>query len=523
MGGVQSRLKTLRLALKALLQIDKQFQELLERAKQPPGLPVPNPSKSYWLEDPPFPELVDIQSPELPDHADIVIIGSGITGAAVARSVLRECERKGESRRIVVLEARTLCSGATGRNGGHMKSSPHELFVRLKDRYGPERAAALTRFQLSHVEVLTKLCENEGWDLAECRKVETVDLYLDTEDRDKAFGEVRELSQWIPELEIEMHNAVEAQKKFEVNRFIVGAISYTAGALWPYRLVVSAWKDLLAKYAGSLSIETGTAVTDINPSSNGVSAYSVLTTRGSISCNHVVHATNGFAGQFIPGLRSKMSGFQAHMSAQRPGRQFPEYNGSRSWSVVYGKAYDYVTQRPTVDGVPGDIMLGGGFDRGKDQGMNVIGRWDDSEEGFDALTINHIGNIFPTVFSPHWGEDQVGGRMKKVWSGIVCMTGDFLPFVGRLNPKLTERQPNHCETTGGVSAGEWVAAGYCGDGMVWAWLSGTALGAMIMGSEKEVSAEGPGGKVEDWFPHELMPTLSRVKKADLANMAEYLL
>lgn len=212
MGGVLSKLKTLSLAIKALLQANKQFKDLLERASQPPGLPVPNPSQSYWLEDPPFPELVDIRSPALPDHADIVIIGSGITGAAVARSVLQECEHNGETRKIVVLEARTLCSGATGRNGGHMKSSPHELFARTKGRLGPERAAALARFQLAHVKVLTELCRAEGWDIAECREVETADLYLSEEDRDLAFAEVRELLKWVPEWEVETYDATAAQK-----------------------------------------------------------------------------------------------------------------------------------------------------------------------------------------------------------------------------------------------------------------------------------------------------------------------
>lgn len=209
------------------------------------------------------------------------------------------------------------------------------------------------------------------------------------------------------------------------------------------------------------------------------------------------------------------------MSAQRPGQQFPDYNGSRSWSVVYGRAYDYVTQRPTVGGVPGDLMLGGGFDRGRDQGMDVIGRWDDSSEAFDALTINHITNIFPTVFSPRWGHDQEDGRIKRVWTGIVCLTGDFLPFVGRLDPKLTQRQLEDGRPNEGNTGGEWIAAGYCGDGMVWAWLSGTALGTMIMGSDKDELPEipgRPGGRVEDWFPKELSPTLERVKNADLSNL-----
>lgn len=215
MGAVHSKLKTLSLAVKALLMVNKQFQEVLERVKQPPGLPVRNPSPSYWLEDPPHPELVEMQSPELPGRADIVIVGSGITGAAVARSVLQTGAVQGDGkqgRRVVVLEARTLCSGATGRNGGHIKSSPQELFARLKGSLGPERAAAVTRFQLAHVKVLTELCRAEGWDAAECREVETVDLFLNAEDRDHVFEQVRDLRDWVPELEIETYDAAAAQK-----------------------------------------------------------------------------------------------------------------------------------------------------------------------------------------------------------------------------------------------------------------------------------------------------------------------
>src|SRR4051812_44305680 len=133
MAGAVKGVKTIVGVIRVLV-VD--YKNLLDRANVSPGLPVANPTVAFWQEDPPFPELVNIQSEKLPDKADIVIIGSGITAAAIARTVLHESHRTGETRRVVVCEARTLCSGATGRNGGHIKASPHELFGRYRTQMG---------------------------------------------------------------------------------------------------------------------------------------------------------------------------------------------------------------------------------------------------------------------------------------------------------------------------------------------------------------------------------------------------
>jgi hypothetical protein len=78
----------------------------------PPTLPRANPTISAW-QDPPD-VIADIRSTnELPGSADIVVIGSGISGASVAFDLLT---RDG-SLKMVMLEARQACSGATGRNG----------------------------------------------------------------------------------------------------------------------------------------------------------------------------------------------------------------------------------------------------------------------------------------------------------------------------------------------------------------------------------------------------------------------
>lgn len=76
-----------------------------------PILPNPHPTKSYWQDPPAW--LADYQSSPMLPEADYVVVGSGISGASIAYKLL---SRHPEAR-VVMLEARQFCSGATGRNG----------------------------------------------------------------------------------------------------------------------------------------------------------------------------------------------------------------------------------------------------------------------------------------------------------------------------------------------------------------------------------------------------------------------
>lgn len=109
MGAVVSRVKVLAIAVKQVLQLSQAYERLLKRIETSPGLPVENATLPFWLDVPsPIANHLD----ELPAQADVVIIGSGITGASVARTLLHN---SGGTLKVVMLEAREACSGATGR------------------------------------------------------------------------------------------------------------------------------------------------------------------------------------------------------------------------------------------------------------------------------------------------------------------------------------------------------------------------------------------------------------------------
>lgn len=75
--------------------------------------PVPDSVTPFWRTEP---HALDSArtTPDLPDEADIVIIGAGYAGASTAYHLLKD---NPSPPKIVILEAREACSGATGRNG----------------------------------------------------------------------------------------------------------------------------------------------------------------------------------------------------------------------------------------------------------------------------------------------------------------------------------------------------------------------------------------------------------------------
>jgi NADPH-dependent 2,4-dienoyl-CoA reductase/sulfur reductase-like enzyme len=75
------------------------------------GLPVANSTRSYWHKEPSERLLGHRTTDELPSHADVVIVGSGITGAIAAHTL----KQRRPELKVVMLEAREACWGATGR------------------------------------------------------------------------------------------------------------------------------------------------------------------------------------------------------------------------------------------------------------------------------------------------------------------------------------------------------------------------------------------------------------------------
>lgn len=162
--------------------IDPKLQWLLAD----PGLPTLNPTKSFWQSPPKI--KLDSTPPKLPESSDVVIIGSGITGCSVAQWLLREDDKIS----ITVLDARGVCSGATGRNGGHIRCVAVQDYDRLSRKFGHDAAVKIVRFALSQFESIVSTAKELGekiFEDAELREVESVSAIMD----DKKMDEIRSM------------------------------------------------------------------------------------------------------------------------------------------------------------------------------------------------------------------------------------------------------------------------------------------------------------------------------------------
>ena len=87
--------------------------------------PATSPTSSWWLAQP----HVSVTPVALPAEASCVVVGAGMTGCAFAYWLNRLFGRK-----CLVIDARGVAGGATGRNGGHLWARPQSDFERETTR-----------------------------------------------------------------------------------------------------------------------------------------------------------------------------------------------------------------------------------------------------------------------------------------------------------------------------------------------------------------------------------------------------
>ncbi|KAL8712252.1 MAG: hypothetical protein Q9220_003403 [cf. Caloplaca sp. 1 TL-2023] len=431
-----------------------------ERAATVPSLPRSNPTSSYWQE-PPHRIATHRTTIELPGSASIVIIGSGITGASIANNLL---DRDNVSS-VLLLEARTACSGATGRNGGHTKCASYRAFLDNVRDQGEEEAARITRFEYNCMKAVHSFARKHTID-CDSWEGDTVDIIYDQSQWVRAKEAIAEMRRILglddPAVQYHFHDASETAEKFLIEDAI-GAVSYEAGSISAYKFVTAILELALEK---GLNLQTETPALSINRSNEDRGGWIVRTARGTIKADKVIMATNGYTAYLYPPVQGIIVPLRGTVTAQRPGRGLPKQGLRTTYSFIYGNGYEYMIFRPPGSMFAGDLVIGGCSTKSPEEGLYEWGTTDDT-------TIDpHIGHLVresaAEYFGLQWGDDHPDGKIRKEWTGIMGYSSQGFPLVGAV--------PHEDNL--------WIAASFQGSGMVLCFHVAQALVTMMMDKEQ---------------------------------------
>ncbi|KAN0065202.1 hypothetical protein ACQY0O_001699 [Thecaphora frezii] len=483
-------------------------------AARPAPLPFLGALPSYWLATSADPlGLVDGREQPLPDKADVVIIGSGITGISTAYHLARAFPK---NTTITVLEARQFCSGATARNGGHLTPVSALAFAELAanpnhlDRFSEHYAA-----ETGPNEVVAKILELEARTVREL-----LDIVKGSEDEVEHVAgnnwhlcfehdEVEEFQRSLEEADaaglqrftrlVRRVSSLEVDTTMHDPRGVVAVYEIPGNTMHPRKLVSLLYAKTREQAAArNIHIEafTHSPVERIEGlESSGPYRARVHVGRRAIDARYVVHATNGYASHLAKQLagptgvvptRAQVVAFEPRHVADPGGEEMLWPMG-----ISAGGGYEYGHQRPVlpriVDDASGKLakvrrplfIFGGGREV-------AVGR----EWGIaDDTTLNDTVSEFLHRWLPdRLPDDFERGMATQEWTGIMGFTKSKDPLVGPV-PRGKDAGPD------GVLAGQFMSVGYSGHGMSRAYSCAEVVASMVVAEEKGQIWSAP-----EWWP-----------------------
>ncbi|HMH78853.1 MAG TPA: FAD-binding oxidoreductase [Candidatus Acidoferrum sp.] len=249
--------------------------------------------KNFWLETVAAPR---IPARELPQTADVAVIGGGYTGLSAARTLA-----KGGAR-VAVLEAENVGWGASCRNGGMVLSGLKLGTSTLIARYGREASKRMYAASLESIDCVEALVreENIDCDFSRCG-------HLEVACKPRHFEEFRRSAETI---EREFRHRLRIVEKENLLQEIGSAI-YHGGMVDEVSAGVNP-----AKYVAGLASAAAKAGAAIHEktrvlglerdSRQGEKGWSIKTPRGALHARDVLIATSGYTSGITPSLQKKI-------------------------------------------------------------------------------------------------------------------------------------------------------------------------------------------------------------------------
>ncbi|OCT53760.1 FAD dependent oxidoreductase superfamily protein [Cladophialophora carrionii] len=435
-------------------------------------LPHPKPMPSYWLSY--DSNLQNHRTTEaLPPEADVVVIGAGYTGAATAYHILEKSSSKRPS--VVILEARCICSGATARNGGHIKPDVYFNAVLSEKMFGPQMAQQLTRFEMQQVFDVKRLVEKEQID-CDFELTRAIDVFVDPRVAKQTIAAFEEMKASGYRFADDLHFIQDPKKAEQVSgvKGALAAFTFTAGTVWPYKLVCHLLRRCLEWGA---NLQANTPVTKIAETADDRGRWTVTTPRGAVRAKKVVFATNAYLSTILPEFQDKITparGVACRIAVAANSKK-PAPHLNNSYSIRYGpQEYDYLISR-----TDGSVVVGGAKQAVLLDETYWHNNINDSEliPGAEKYFTGYMQRMF------HGWEDS-GAEITDIWTGVMGYSSDLVPWVGDVPGR----------------PGIFVNAGFTGHGMPRILGCSEALAAVVRGdvhSLKDTSLPAPYWITED--------------------------
>lgn len=323
---------------------------------------------SWWLAE----EAPRLRSPQLDDPVDVAVVGGGVTGCSCALTLARG------GLRVRVYEARTVASGASGRNGGFALRGGAPAYDVARRELGPERAGSLWTLTEDALERMVALAGDAF------RREGSLRLAADPAERTKLEAEYEALREdglaveWVEHLPASL-----------AGRFF-GAIRHpNDGALQPAR-----WVRRLAAHAAEAGAE--------------IREHARVDDVAALPAGRVVVATDGYGARLLPELARAVRPVRGQViaTAPLPERVFPCPHYARD-------GYDYWHQTPDRR-----LVLGGRRDRALE-----------AEYTDDETTTPQVQSALEEFAAELLGFEPA---VDASWAGIWGETEDRYPLAGPL-------------------------------------------------------------------------------------------
>jgi len=394
-------------------------------------------NNSYWLNTaPPF----TAPTVELPAHTEMVILGAGIMGCALAYWLARA------GKTPLVLERNAHpAGGATGRNGGlHVAGPGGAPYHRWADRAA---ARAIMQLTLRNRELLEEILEREAIQ-ANYKRVGFMHLAQAHE-----AAELKALAQALNEDGFAAHwlERAEAEKKLGTSlgeRYLGAVLKPDDGQFHSARYafgVAEAARNLGARLAFSTPAQA------VEPGPGGRS-WLIHTPRGQCVAEQVIIALNAWAGELFPELTQTIAPTRGHIILTAPVNfTLTPWEANDDW--------DYGRQLET-----GQILLGGRRNTQPDLDLGCAPAPGENAPPLEPSVVEALAQIAPQLFPALKDVPIV-----QAWSGAMAFTSDWQPLAGQWPGR----------------AGLWVLAGFSGHGMPFSLVLPQAIAAQLTGTAGE--------------------------------------